>query len=96
MTHHDLLRSAEAWKRELLRIAAASNRGFGAGGRALESIEDLVGKLEGSFEAPRSEPWRRGTLEGSWAIIFTSSPDLTSLDRLPLPFWRTARIGQAF
>lgn len=86
----------DAWKRELLRLAAGSNRGFGASGPLLERIVGLVEQLEGSFKAPQSSEWRSSTLEGSWAVIFTSSPDLVSLDRLPLPFWRTARIGQAF
>jgi len=86
----------DAWKRELLRLAAAGNRGFGAAPGSRVRLMELVELLEGSFSAPEAAASRESMIQGSWAVVFTTSPDLTSLDRLPLPGWRTARIGQGF
>mmetsp|Transcript_69495 Transcript_69495/g.187147 ORF Transcript_69495/g.187147 Transcript_69495/m.187147 type:complete len:207 (-) Transcript_69495:76-696(-) len=86
----------DAWKRELLRICAAGNRGLGASQAEQKQALRLVELLEGSFRAPQDLAEREATLQGSWAIIFTTSPDLTSLARLPLPGWLTGRIGQVF
>ena len=55
----------------------------------------LVDRLATSFKAPAAERGRRERLRGRWRLIYSSSPDLTSLDSLPLG-WRTGRVGQAF
>jgi len=88
--------STDAWKRELLRLCAAGNRGLGASKDEKARVLELVERLESSYRPPLEEGKRRSLLEGSWAVIFTTSPDLTTLDRLPLPGWRTGRIGQVF
>jgi len=92
----DVVSKASSAKQALLKLAAAGNRGFGASAAARSQLLDLVAQLESSFQAPAGEAWRSAAIAGSWAVIFTTSPDLVSLDRLPLPGWRTARIGQAF
>lgn len=85
-------------KRELFRLAATSNRGFGVGTRLKETLLELVTGLESSFRgrSPIGQLERQKAMEGSWGVIFTTSQDLEALDRLPLPGWRTARIGQVF
>lgn len=82
-------------KRELLRLCAAGNRGLGASQDERERVIGLVEQLESSFKT-QDVADRGSKLQGSWAVVYTTSPDLTSLDRLPLPFWRTGRIGQVF
>lgn len=86
----------EEWKRKFLKIAAAGNRGLGAPAPMRAQLIELVQNLEGSYRAPRNATERQAMMKGSWSVIFTTSPDLVSLDRLPLPLWRTARIGQMF
>eukprot|EP00931_Biecheleriopsis_adriatica_P085995 TRINITY_DN60737_c0_g1_i1.p1 TRINITY_DN60737_c0_g1~~TRINITY_DN60737_c0_g1_i1.p1 ORF type:complete len:284 (-),score=65.65 TRINITY_DN60737_c0_g1_i1:6-809(-) len=86
----------DALKRELLRLCAAGNRGLCAGRSERARVQELAEKIEEKFQPPEEPAWRNQALKGSWAVIFTTSPDLTSLDRLPLPGWRTGRIGQVF
>lgn len=87
---------ARAWKLELFRKCATGNRGLTTSPAERTEILRLLEQLEGNFVPPSGADLRKEALEGSWSLIFTTSPDLTSLDRLPLPGWRTARIGQAF
>eukprot|EP00929_Paragymnodinium_shiwhaense_P064035 TRINITY_DN32041_c0_g1_i1.p1 TRINITY_DN32041_c0_g1~~TRINITY_DN32041_c0_g1_i1.p1 ORF type:complete len:294 (+),score=47.69 TRINITY_DN32041_c0_g1_i1:60-884(+) len=87
---------SDAWKRELLSVCAAANRGFSGTEEEKARVLELVQALEKSFKPPEGESLRKAALEGTWSIIYTTSPDLESLDRLPLPGWRTARVGQSF
>lgn len=87
---------AEKAKLALLRLAAVGNRGLGASAEEQQRAMVLVEELERSYTPPPGLSERRQALSGSWAIAFTTSPDLTSLDQVPLPGWRTGRIGQSF
>ncbi|CAE8690448.1 unnamed protein product [Polarella glacialis] len=98
--------NVDSLKRQLLRLCAAGSRGLG-GEKERRQMLELVQQLEQSFRTTTTATTTAGpvqtaadqqsqVLEGSWAVIFTTSPDLTSLERLPLPGWRTGRIGQVF
>jgi len=88
--------TTETLKRKLLRVCAAGNRGFSASDAEKDAVLGLVDQLEEAFQAPIGEAARVEALMGSWSIVYTTSPDLDSLDRLPLPLWRTGRVGQSF
>jgi len=89
---------ASELKVELLRLAAAANRGFGASQRDRDEISRVVDKL--SAVSPTDEPTRSlagvsdGTstvfspgscpMEGCWKLIYTTALDVVVLDASPL------------
>ncbi|CAE7446750.1 Thop1 [Symbiodinium natans] len=83
-------------KRDLLYFAAAGNRGFSASDADRKRAAELVDALALEFKAARDLNMRRDLLRGRWKLVYTSSPDLTSLENLPLPGWQTGRVGQSF
>ena len=84
----------DSCKRELLYLAAAGNR-FSASLADRKRAEELVDTLALDFRAAQDVNMRRDLLRGHWKLVYTSSPDLTSLNTLPLG-WQTDRVGQSF
>ena len=86
--------AVESCKRELLYLAAAGNR-FSASLADRKRAAELVDTLALDFRAVQDVNMRRDLLRGRWKLVYTSSPDLTSLNTLPLG-WQTDRVGQSF
>ena len=86
--------AVQSCKRELLCLAAAGNR-FSASLADRKRAGELVDTLALDFRAAPDISMRRDLLRGRWKLVYTSSPDLTSLSTLPLG-WQTDRVGQSF
>ena len=90
-------------KERLYMLCSTLNRGLGATADEKRMVMELVEALEESVSSStlnetdvKGEQQLQQAVPGRWSVIFTTTPDLLSLDRLPLPGWRTGRIGQAF
>lgn len=77
-------------KAELLRLAAACNRGFGATRADRERMATLFSALEGLSPTPEattgisSGAIGPAPLDGCWRLVYTTASDVLSLDASPV------------
>ena len=75
-------------KTELLQLAASYDRGYGATKRANEEVDSLISKLEAINPETNASQGVEGDdtspLSGSWRMVWTTAPDVLTLNANPL------------
>lgn len=80
--------SSASLKTELLQLAASYDRGYSATKRANDEVDSLISKLEAINPETNASKGVEGDdtspLSGSWRMVWTTAPDVLTLNANPL------------